>query len=406
MIWFIVASIFDFPRIIIELLDLPIQVYLGGNPPWLIIFLALIISLNLIFIERFNKIIVPISKVDILFMAMLSLWMLLYLYHSDFLGGGWGAWYGARLITTNIWVALSLYCIVTIYKFRDIREIIILISIKSWFIFVVLFFIITIMDMINVIDLGGRNKSNNGISMILTSMVTFVLFYGMNISKHDKVLYLTSFVGFVVFAESRGAMLVLLSIFVYKLYSMYGIARRIIIIIMSATILFVLYNYSLFLYSVNEYFLGYDVFNAVIDNSEGYGKDSDNVSAISRINSSILLFKEFLSHPILGIGYNDATNVRSFGYISHTYYLFPLASYGLIGILPLVILIYYIFNIAIKKNKEFAISSMLLFMVMFTFSNDMHAWISIFIFALLYGVDLNKFNSMHIRYNALVMEKQ
>jgi len=36
----------------------------------------------------------------------------------------------------------------------------------------------------------------------------------------------------------------------------------------------------------------------------------------------------------------------------------------------------------------------------------MHAWISIFIFALLYGVDLNKFNSMHIRYNALVMEKQ
>ena len=159
-------------------------------------------------------------------------------------------------------------------------------------------------------------------------------------------------------------------------------------------------------FSVNEYFLGYDVFNAVIDNSEGYGKDSDNVSAISRINSSILLFKEFLSHPILGIGYNDATNVRSFGYISHTYYLFPLASYGLIGILPLVILIYYIFNIAIKKNKEFAISSMLLFMVMFTFSNDMHAWISIFIFALLYGVDLNKFNSMHIRYNALVMEKQ
>ena len=79
--------------------------------------------------------------------------------------------------------------------------------------------------------------------------------------------------------------------------------------------------------SIENYFLGLDVINGIFDRQAGYYIDSNITSAMSRINSNILLIKEFFNAPLLGIGYHNTMQVKSFGYISHTYYLFPLSSY-------------------------------------------------------------------------------
>ena len=98
----IVIALFDFPRYFIELFSLPVPYYFGGNPPWL---MPIILILLFYFLLKSNFKI-NIKTEDFLIIFTIFGWLLLYLYHGDYEGGGWESWYGAALITTIIWM----YC--------------------------------------------------------------------------------------------------------------------------------------------------------------------------------------------------------------------------------------------------------------------------------------------------------
>ena len=383
MLWVLVVSIFDVPRNLIQLFDLPFRYYFGGNPPLLFAFVFVVILFNLIFVKKYYKLIVPLSKVDMIFAATLLMWFVLYLYHMDFMGGGWQAWYGANLITTNLWVLMSLYCIVSINKFRDIGHALVKITIKMWAIFVIMFLLLVLLNYFNAIDFDNRLESNNGIAMIVVFNMLLLMYVDKS-PNYKKTFYMIAFCWFVWYSQSKGAMVVAFLFIIYKVYVEYVVSRIIINSLFISLVFVVFYEYRDIVGVINNYFFGFDVLSDHIEHTQAYGLDGGQVSVVSRINSSALLLKEFFAAPFFGVGYNNSVDIRSFGYISHTYYLFPLSSYGLVGVIPYAFLLYYIYSRAVKNDRVFAKASILFCISMFSFLNDMHAWMSILFFLLLH----------------------
>lgn len=66
------------------------------------------------------------------------------------------------------------------------------------------------------------------------------------------------------------------------------------------------------------------------------GSGNPTLSARFRSEVNWLLLGRFLDSPLSGMGWNAVLDVRSGGYICHTFYLILLASYGLLGVLPLM----------------------------------------------------------------------
>ena len=71
--------------------------------------------------------------------------------------------------------------------------------------------------------------------------------------------------------------------------------------------------------------------------SFGRGFRLSEESVEVRFQASVVAIEAFLNNPMLGIGYAGFNEVRYGLYITHTHYLHPLVSYGVVGTVPFVL---------------------------------------------------------------------
>ena len=116
------------------------------------------------------------------------------------------------------------------------------------------------------------------------------------------------------------------------------------------------------------------------------GLTDDLLSAYARNAANVLLLLEFLQHPWVGIGLDQTYNARAGGYISHTYYLYPLAAYGLIGAVPyLLYFVVWPVRSGYRLDRYATNATLLFLFAVMTLLNDWRAWYAIPFFLMLGG---------------------
>ena len=90
-------------------------------------------------------------------------------------------------------------------------------------------------------------------------------------------------------------------------------------------------------------------------------KDSQYNSYDTRIETSKKTLNLFFNNFWFGVGFNDLNKAKYKNFISHSYILNFMAAYGIISFLLLNLIIFYVLNKNLKKNKK------LLFFLFFTF---------------------------------------
>jgi hypothetical protein len=338
----------------------------------------------------------PLNSIDLLMIASLWVWIFLYLFHSDYSGGLGKAWWGGYLITTNFWFFIGYYTLKSYscwYSFSNARFVTVIINTLKWFLS--FFFLIELVDMVVQLPIHENIQYNNGLAIISSFCILLILFFPhtKSMSQQIQIFFICTFV--IVYSESRAAIMVICLLIIYKFYSLIKSKKRRLLlkILFPLLLLIVIKTYYVDLVSqYNAYFSGLDLFGTSIPNGEGWGRKNKLVSAASRIQSNILLFREFIESPYFGSGYQHTMTVRSFGVISHTYYLFPLASYGIIGITPYLLMFLVTFYRGFKRNRVGTIATIIYLISVFTFLNDMVAWLAIVFFLIQSRPEVNMSN--------------
>ena len=380
LLYLVVISLLDVPKIAIEVFALPIDYYLGGNPPWLMPLLLIFLIHNIF--KSAGKVVVKIE--DVLMLLTLFIWSLLYIYHDDFIGGGWNIWRGANLITTNLWMFLGYYLLKTYLYYDDVYENLIDVTIKAVSFIAFIIGVLILIDYFYKLPIHKELQSKNTLALILLFGSLLLLFFNKTYSIFSKFILIVLFNILIFYWNSRGAIIISILLISYKFYSCLkpqGIGRILTIILGIGTlsIAFLQFNFSELLDNLTG---GLNLSAGYYSHAEGYGLKSEIVSTYSRLRTNILLIETFLENPLLGVGYVNVKNIQSFGYISHTYYLFPLTSYGILGSISYMMFFSYFFVKGVKWNTVATIATLIFIICMFSILNDMIAWLAILLIAI------------------------
>ncbi|MDD3287678.1 MAG: hypothetical protein PHX43_01550 [Alphaproteobacteria bacterium] len=105
-----------------------------------------------------------------------------------------------------------------------------------------------------------------------------------------------------------------------------------------------------------------------------FGDGDGQISAQSRSLSNFMLVEQIIKNPFFGIGGYEVVQMKAYGYMSHTLYLIIVAAYGLMGLVPLLIMLGMWLKIS-DGNERVLISMFILLIVLMTsFFNDAFAF--------------------------------
>lgn len=372
----IVIALFDLPRYFIELFSLPVPYYFGGNPPWLMP----IILISLFYFLLKSNFKIKIKTEDFLMIFTIFGWLLLYLYHDDYKEGGWESWYGASLITTNIWMYCGYLLLKTRSHLDGFYEDLMNITISVLSILAGIILLLILFNYFYLTPIYEKLQNNNSLAIWQVFCLLLTLFFTKSYSYTTKLIIIILSCFLIFYSNSRGCIAIALIILSYKFLTVLEpkVFRQLVFISICLSLIVLSVVISEFI--ANQLSLmtkGLNLFDRNYTHAEGYSLDSDIISAYSRIKTNLLMLDEFIKNPIFGIGFQSSKQLTSFGYISHTYYLFPLTSYGFLGSLFHIIFFVYFFIKGLKWNLHATIISFMLIILIFTISNDMLAWLAI-----------------------------
>lgn len=380
-LFIIVIALFDFPRFFIELFSIPVPYYFGGNPPWLMP----IILMSLFYFLLKSNFKIKIKTEDFLMIFTIFGWLLLYLYHGDYEGGGWKSWYGATMISTIIWMYCGYVLLKTCSHLPGFYENLINITVNILSIIAGIISLLILFNYFYLTPIYAKLQNNNGLSTQLVFCLLLVLFFTKSYSYTTKLIIILLLCFLIFYSNSRGCIAIALIILFYKFLTVLEpkVFRQLIFISIGLFLVgFCMIISEFIVNELSQMTKGLNLHGRNYEHAEGYGLESNIVSAYSRIKTNFLMLDEFIKNPIFGIGFQSSKQLTSFGYISHTYYLFPLTSYGFLGTLFLIIFFVYFFIKGLKWNVHITIISFIFLILIFTISNDMVAWLAIFLNAL------------------------
>lgn len=138
-------------------------------------------------------------------------------------------------------------------------------------------------------------------------------------------------------------------------------------------------------YDINDlmknYFVGFSStdYISTIDIKEG---NSQAGSSYIRNATNFLAFQEFLNNPIFGSGNSYVKNeIQISGYWTHTYFIYILASYGIVGFILVVIFIFKMLRLDKLPYKE-TLRLFLVISVMLLFTNELYLFLPVLSFCL------------------------
>ena len=378
-LFIIVIAFFEVPKLTIEIFSLPVPYFFGGNPPWLLPIILFFLILNI----YKSKLKIEFKTEDFLIIFTLFTWLTLYIYHNDFIGGGWRSWNGAVLITTNLWMYIGYLLLKTSKHLENFYYSLINQSITILSIIASIFLLLIFIDYLFPLPIIEKIQNNNGLAVRLSVGVFLILFFNESFSKLSKLFLLIPSCLFIFYSESRGCIAIIIILFLYKLLislkpkGFRQIVYILLLLIIPAFSIQIAEFIGIQIYKLTK---GLDLLSGYYLHAEGYHFESNVVSAYTRIRTNILLLQEFINNPLLGIGFQNTMNIKIFGYISHTYYLYPLVSYGILGTLPYFLFFFYFVIKGVKWNLKATIIFMIFLILIFTFLNDMVLWLAILLF--------------------------
>ena len=334
-LYLVVISAIDVPRFIIAAFQLPVPYYLGGNPPWLIWACLPILWFN---IDR-NSVVgrgrLGVDREDMYFLFVMVVWCYLAWVQGSLRHASLGQrWFNLYLVSTNVWFYLYYFLLKTYQdRFRvQARLVDIAINTVSWMSVVhVILYILAAVGPVYFAALDIYN--HNDVALLSVFPAYLVLFQRPSDGRWVRTwLVVGVSMTVILLNQSRGALAVLIVLLAWRFLA----SRKVLVLAVAASgavlaVRFVDFEAVGILWRG----LSFGIANADTLAEETLGLLPNNLlSAYARNAANVLLIREFLQHPLVGIGMDQAYNVRVGTYISHTYYLYPLAAYGLVGAVP------------------------------------------------------------------------
>jgi hypothetical protein len=187
------------------------------------------------------------------------------------------------------------------------------------------------------------------------------------------------------FHHSRGAIELMAVILILKLLSIKPIRKIIVVCIVISVSIFSFIHSDMIMVRAKEVVamntVGID-FDRVKTNNELRKYPDEYKSAYSRNKTNILCLETFLSSPLWGVGYDTVADTRVLGYMSHSYFIFPLVSYGLIGFIPYLLFFWKKFISVYRCSKLRALISFVYIAGVVTFVNDFRSYYAILLFVI------------------------
>jgi hypothetical protein len=110
-----------------------------------------------------------------------------------------------------------------------------------------------------------------------------------------------------------------------------------------------------------------------------WGVGDDATSVLSRSYTNYLLLDKFMQNPLLGIGWGDVVATKALGYMGHTGYVNILTAYGVIGALPLILILVFGLLMVQGINREVAIHLLFLVVLFTSFNSGLPGYLGVMV---------------------------
>ena len=384
-LYLIVISALDVPRQIIDAFRLPVPYYLGGNPPWLIWVCLPILWLNIDRSSVVGRGRLTVDREDMYFLFVMVFWCYLSWAQGSLRNASPGqTWFNLYLVTTNVWFYLYYFLLKT-YQDRvrvQARLVDITINTVSWMAVVhVMLYILAAVGPAYFATLDIYD--HNGVALVALFGAFLLLFHQPTDARWATTWLLVGVMLTVILLNrTRGAVAVFIVLLAWRLV---GLRKMLVFAVTASGAVLAVRFVDLEAVGILWRGLSFGIANADTLAQETLALLPDNLlSAYARNAANVLLVREFLEYPLVGIGMDQAYNVRVLGYISHTYYLYPFAAFGLVGAVP-YLLYFVVWPVRSGYRLDrYATSSTLLFLLgIMTVLNDWRAWYAIPFFLML-----------------------
>lgn len=361
----LLSFIYEVPRLFIDVLNLPVP-RPGGRLVALLPILLLLAWLHgSLFYRRFRQL--PIEPEDTLFIMVLTIWTLLELWH-----GMNGHETDLAIVEDNAWCYFAFWLFrVHLALFRDINRL----RWVAWRLAMSIGCTHTLLLLLEVwgvrIPMLNYNEllQRNGLSLLMTFAVYLILLSPDRAFRKPSRVMLTIVLSSFQIAlnHARGAAIVLAMLLVI------GGLRRILATRSIAAPLFIVA--SLFL--AGAVTAQASLTDSWITHGAGRvlnGTSDDGLSTDYRLRANSAVLSLFEDSPLIGAGGTSVFAARAGGYITHTYYLMPLAAYGMIGMIPYLLCLWGIcMRFRVRLNSDGLIWLSYLIAIC-SFVNDLYGW--------------------------------
>lgn len=348
----------------IDMFSVPLPRYVAGFS-WSVIFGVAALLVMWPSLQNHNS--VYLNKFHIKLILVLLFWVLLEYYHVVFNGS---AAIDISLISSFLPVIFA-FQLVRLHTFlfeshlllvRIFLYVAIVILILHLLLLKTIGFTTNYFSFINPSEIIDRNSLS--IFFVATVFIAVVI----NPIEYLKISYSNVMIFILVFLHvyvnnSRAASLLLLFTIAYGLFkknnTIYSfICKKSLFVVIS---IIALVSFS---FPIMQNFLG----------MHWFGAGDSLLSTRSRSESNWMLLLSFIENPIYGIGLNSVNQIRSLGYVSHSLYLIIISAYGVLGVLPMLIMGWSVFT-RMNDDMKTRLSFFMIFItITASFSNDLWLW--------------------------------
>ena len=396
---FVIISCLNIPRNIINVFGLHFLLF-GNDLPYLAPFCLLLLTINLSMTKGNAKLL--IGTEDVYFVIALLTWTLLEYYHNIEHSGA-----NLYIVLSNFWFLVFYFLLKTYVRLSGIEVIKELMNTTAYIITAVLLFHLALQgiarysggaaDFINESELF----ETNGMSLIALFLIHLILFYMPVKTRMERLrlnfILIPLCIFVIILNESRGALILLFLIFLIKTLLFTSLSKQAIIagVLILFVLIFIRYFDTNWVVQQSEFI--YKSFSSEpVDMSADlvYHLPSSFVSSYQRITSIKLGLQSFSNNPIIGSGLVEAHSIRVAGYIIHSYYIFPLVAYGLIGIIPYILSFHYILKKGYIVMPRETIASLVFIIGAMTFDNEMSQWYALLFIFIRYSRYINEISKV------------
>lgn len=371
MLLLVILFAVDVPWLIIEMFGLPLP-----RMPWGTSYLAPFVVILLVsLVTRLQPVQRPLEGgVTLLFGAILVLWGMIEWFH-----GLAGANFNLQLVFQNVWFYLAFYLTrLHLGMYPDftrsghvVLTVLVLICVSH------LFLSLLIISGLKPAGVEAAEvRGRNGISFLACFglYLSWFVVSPQRVMKFPMVVVSALLFCEIVLNHARGALLLALALLGAHLLNNRIPARLIHGAFWTMSLVIVGIGVAGYTIAVTL-----DLVQPVAQG--GYylkhetGVDDSMRSIVYRLASNAYLLDELAARALLGLGSDGANSVRVGGYPSHTYYLLPLAAYGIIGFVPYLILFCFLYADATEPRSLRLTGGIFFMLCVMTFSNDLWAWL-------------------------------